>query len=56
VLYIGQAVGSAIGGLVFARDWLHGAGFVSMAFVALALATVILTGPKRAKHLPSKQS
>src|SRR4051794_14353935 len=56
VLYIGQAVGSAIGGLVFARNWLHGAGFVSMAFVALALAMVILTGPQRAKHLPSQQS
>ncbi len=56
VLYIGQAVGSAIGGLVFARDWLHGAGFVSMVFVALALATVILTGPQQAKHLPTKQN
>jgi MFS transporter, DHA1 family, inner membrane transport protein len=54
VLYIGQAVGSAIGGLVFARDWLHGAGFVSMAFVGLALATVILTGPQQAKRLSSK--
>jgi predicted MFS family arabinose efflux permease len=56
VLYIGQAVGSAIGGLVFARDWLHGAGFVSMVFVALALATVILTGPQQAKHLPTKEN
>jgi predicted MFS family arabinose efflux permease len=56
VLYIGQAVGSAIGGLVFARDWLHGAGFVSMVFVALALATVILTGPQQAKHMPTKQN
>jgi predicted MFS family arabinose efflux permease len=56
VLYIGQAVGSAIGGVVFARDWLYGAGFVSMVFVALALATVILTGPQRSKHLPGKQN
>jgi DHA1 family inner membrane transport protein len=31
----------------FARDWLHGTGYVSMAFIALALATVILTRPRR---------
>jgi DHA1 family inner membrane transport protein len=49
VLYIGQAVGSAIGGVLFERGWLHGAGFVSAAFVALALAAVILTRPRVAK-------
>ena len=43
VLYIGQAVGSAIGGALFARDWLHGASYVAMTFVALALMTVFLT-------------
>ncbi len=43
VLYIGQAVGSAIGGALFARGWLHGAGYVAMMFVALALTTVVLT-------------
>jgi predicted MFS family arabinose efflux permease len=48
VLYIGQAVGSAIGGALFARDWLHGTGYVAMAFIALALTIVILTGPRRA--------
>jgi predicted MFS family arabinose efflux permease len=47
VLYVGQAVGSAIGGLLYARDWLHGAGYVAMAFVALALMLVILTKPRR---------
>jgi DHA1 family inner membrane transport protein len=46
VLYIGQAVGSAIGGFLFARDLLHAAGWVSAAFIALALVTVILTRPK----------
>jgi DHA1 family inner membrane transport protein len=46
VLYIGQAVGSAIGGLLYARDLLHAAGYVAAAFVALALVTVILTKPK----------
>lgn len=46
VLYVGQAVGSAIGGFLFARDLLHAAGYVAAAFVALALAIVILTRPK----------
>jgi DHA1 family inner membrane transport protein len=44
VLYIGQAVGSAIGGMLYARDLLHSAGYVAMAFIALALITVIGTG------------
>jgi predicted MFS family arabinose efflux permease len=48
VLYIGQAVGSAIGGLLYARDMLYGTGYVAAAFVALALLTVILTRPRRA--------
>src|ERR1700676_4522276 len=42
-LYIGQAIGSAAGGLLFGRDLLHGAGYVSVAFIALALVVVILT-------------
>ena len=47
VLYIGQAVGSAIGGVLYARDLLHGAGYVAMSFIALALMTVIATKPRR---------
>jgi predicted MFS family arabinose efflux permease len=43
VLYIGQALGSAIGGILYAHDQLYAAGFVAMAFVALALITVIST-------------
>jgi DHA1 family inner membrane transport protein len=46
VLYVGQAVGSAIGGFLYARDLLHSAGYVAAAFVALALVIVILTRPK----------
>ena len=49
VLYIGQAVGSAIGGFLYARDLLYAAGYVASAFVALALVTVILTRPKKAQ-------
>jgi MFS transporter, DHA1 family, inner membrane transport protein len=48
VLYIGQAIGSAIGGLLYARDMLYGTGYVAAAFVALALLTVFLTRPRRA--------
>jgi MFS transporter, DHA1 family, inner membrane transport protein len=48
VLYVGQAVGSAIGGLLYARDWLYGASYVSMGFVALAFMTVLLTKPQPA--------
>ena len=51
VLYIGQAVGSAIGGFLFARDLLHAAGWVSAAFIALALVTVILTKPRHVKAM-----
>jgi predicted MFS family arabinose efflux permease len=47
VLYIGQAVGSAIGGFLYARDLLYATGYVGAAFVALALVTVILTKPKQ---------
>jgi predicted MFS family arabinose efflux permease len=50
-LYIGQAVGSAIGGMLFARDLLHGVGYVAAAFIALALMVVILTKPRPAAAL-----
>jgi predicted MFS family arabinose efflux permease len=46
VLYIGQAIGSAIGGMLYARNLLYGAGYVSMGFVALALIVVVLTKPR----------
>jgi len=48
VLYIGQAVGSAIGGVLYAGGWLHGSGYVAMGFVALAVFVVILTRPQDA--------
>jgi DHA1 family inner membrane transport protein len=48
VLYIGQAVGSAIGGVLYGRDLLYGAGYVAMGFVALALMLVVLSKPRRA--------
>jgi MFS transporter, DHA1 family, inner membrane transport protein len=48
VLYVGQAIGSAIGGVLYARELLYGAGYVAMGFVALALMMVFLTKPRRA--------
>jgi MFS transporter, DHA1 family, inner membrane transport protein len=47
VLYVGQAVGSAIGGVLYARELLYGAGYVAVGFVTLALMMVILTKPRR---------
>ncbi|MFZ1155262.1 MAG: MFS transporter, partial [Solirubrobacteraceae bacterium] len=43
VLYVGQAIGSAAGGTLYARDLLRETGYVSIAFVTLALITVIAT-------------
>ena len=46
VLYVGQAIGSAIGAQLFARGQLRGVGYVAVAFVVLALALVVLTRPR----------
>ena len=43
VLYVGQAIGSAIGGVLYSRDLLYGSGYAAMAFLALALMTVVST-------------
>jgi predicted MFS family arabinose efflux permease len=43
VLYVGQAVGSGIGGVMFARDMLHATGYVAVAFVGTALLVVLST-------------
>jgi len=45
VLYIGQAMGSAIGGLFYAHELFRSLGFVAAAFVALALTLVVLSSP-----------
>jgi predicted MFS family arabinose efflux permease len=42
-LYVGQAIGSGIGGLLYAHELLYGIGYAGAAFVALALVTVIVT-------------
>ena len=42
-LYVGQAIGSGLGGLLYAHELLYGIGYAGAAFVALALTTVIVT-------------
>ena len=49
VLYIGQAIGSGVGGLLYGYDLLYETGYVGAAFVAAALLTVIATRPKPAR-------
>jgi DHA1 family inner membrane transport protein len=46
VLYIGQALGSAIGAVLYARDLLHGVGYVAVGFVAVAVMMVAMTKPR----------
>jgi DHA1 family inner membrane transport protein len=46
VLYVGQAIGSAIGGFLYSGDLLHTMGFVGATFVALAVAIVFVTRPR----------
>src|SRR5689334_7088915 len=48
-LYIGQAIGSAVGAVLYGRDLVYGAGYVATAFVALALLMVIATRPRPAR-------
>ncbi len=42
-LYTGQAIGSALGGILFSLDIVHGIGYVGLAFVAAALAVWAMT-------------
>jgi DHA1 family inner membrane transport protein len=46
VLYVGQAIGSAIGGLLFDRDQFRSVGYVAVTFVLLAIFAVLLTRPR----------
>ncbi|MDB5652607.1 MAG: transporter [Tardiphaga sp.] len=53
VLYVGQAIGSAIGGLLFAGGHFHASGFVAMGFLALALLAVAVS---RSVARPARRS
>ena len=43
VLYVGQALGSAIGGMLYGRELLHAFGYVATGFIALAVSVVLAT-------------
>jgi DHA1 family inner membrane transport protein len=43
LLYVGQAIGSGTGGLLFAGGQFHAPGFVAMGFVTSALVAIILS-------------
>jgi predicted MFS family arabinose efflux permease len=51
-IYVGQAIGSAVGGLLFARGLPVALGYAAMAFVALALALLATTSASRAPAFP----
>jgi predicted MFS family arabinose efflux permease len=55
VLYIGQAIGSGVGGMLYSHDLLRETGYAGIAFVAAALLIVISTRPRPAEfgRLPS---
>ncbi|KAH2775424.1 hypothetical protein KXW38_002308, partial [Aspergillus fumigatus] len=46
VLYVGQAVGSAVGGLLFACEHLYLMGFVGTGFLLSALILILLSRPR----------
>jgi predicted MFS family arabinose efflux permease len=46
VLYVGQAIGSAVGGILYGREMLYGAGYVATAFLAAAVLIVLATRPR----------
>lgn len=50
VLYVGQAIGSAIGGALFARGLHQASGTVALGFLAVALAAILASRPARARH------
>ena len=51
VLYVGQAIGSGIGGLLFAYEYFRAIGFVGVVFVATACALVAaMWEPSKSSH------
>ncbi len=50
VLYIGQGVGSAIGGAFYVRDAFTEMNYAAVAFVAVALTLIVLTKPRAGRN------
>ena len=53
VLYIGQAIGSGVGGTLFARGLYEGLGYVAVIFVVLALLAILMTRPAEPLVVPA---
>jgi predicted MFS family arabinose efflux permease len=45
-IYVGQAIGSGFGGLLFTRGYDRAMGYAAVGFLIAALATILLTRPK----------
>ena len=45
-IYIGQAIGSGLGGVLFAQEWPRSIGYLAMGFMLAALGLLALTRPK----------
>lgn len=43
MLYVGQAIGSGIGGALFACGYFHASGFVAMGFLTMALVAIVFS-------------
>jgi predicted MFS family arabinose efflux permease len=46
MLYIGQAIGSATGGALFAAGEWVAAGYAAIGFIVVSIATAVLTAPR----------
>lgn len=49
LLYVGQAIGSGLGGVLFSHELLRSMGYVSAAFMVLALVLLVASRPSSAK-------
>jgi predicted MFS family arabinose efflux permease len=47
LLYVGQAIGSGIGGMLYARELYKGPGYASVGFMLVAAAVLALTWQRR---------
>jgi MFS transporter, DHA1 family, inner membrane transport protein len=45
-IYVGQAIGSGLGGVLFARGYDHAIGYVAVAFLVAAVGAILQTRPK----------
>ena len=51
VLYVGQGIGSGIGGLLFAAGFLHAMGYVGVVFMAIAGTVMVATRQRQPAQL-----